>query len=811
MRRAPPGRGSPRATAVRALCTGLAGAALVLGRTSAALALDAEDASAEAAREIQAVRSELSRLAPGQVAQRRGIRSTEKMIASGELALRAKDYARAIDIFNQVVELYRQGKASSNAHADGSFLLAQAYFESGQLLSARRQYGDLLALAKRSPYDSYAGRSLARLVDVAVQTGQLGSLEAIAARVEALPRSEPSGSLDYARGKLNLARGRFDEALAFLGAVPEASRWHHQARYVMGVVLAKRALSGAGFGPSVEAQVRLVVPDAGRRLAPALAQFHEVTGLPRDTPEHAQVIDLAWLAIGRLSYESENYVDAAQAYIQVGRESPVYYEMLYELAWVYVRVGDYTRAERALELLSVAAPDTLDIADGALLRADLMLRSGRFESALASYEDVRSRFEPARARVDRFLAAKNTAGAYYDRLVDDGLPFGGPASLPDVVIDWARDEARGDRVLSLVDDVTHARELQRRSRRLSSKLNAILATASRARAFPAIETALEGALGLVNRLSRARRSIALGLDDASDAGASRWLADARRRRRALMGRVAAMPITPADFLRREERGERRWKRVSQALQRTTLETDKLQAVINGLRQLLDQADEHGVTRNAASRARFADELEANERELRRYRRRIDEYREQVENGRMQLGLGDRRFAEDEQARRGFRQALNVEVELLSAGHGDDEALDYARSVAPMLAEIGALERRAEGVIAALEAEVSLGVGELSRQVADETEQLERYARELEALDDEARVVVGEVAKDNFASVRQRLKSIVLRADVGIVQHAWELREEQQVRLRGLQRQRALEEQKLEDELREVADDAGEGL
>jgi hypothetical protein len=47
----------------------------------------------------------------------------------------------------------------------------------------------------------------------------------------------------------------------------------------------------------------------------------------------------------------------------------------------------------------------------------------------------------------------------------------------------------------------------------------------------------------------------------------------------------------------------------------------------------------------------------------------------------------------------------------------------------------------------------------------------------------------------------------LRADVGIVQQAWELREEQMRRVRNLQRERAREEQDLNDELQEVLDDA----
>jgi tetratricopeptide (TPR) repeat protein len=787
------------------------GAALVvsLGWAAPAHAVDADEARADAARELSSVRAELSTLPANLVAERRTLRSTEEMIATGDLALRAKDYEQAVDIFNQVVELHRQGKASTNAHADGLFLLAESYFESGQLLSARRQYSELLDHAAQPPYDSYAGRALGRVVDVAVQTGRVDSLNGTLAQVAKIASPDPSGSLDYARGKLSFVLGRFDEALGILAGVAPGSAWYPQARYVMGTVLLERALADAGIADSAEARARLVVPGAAALFGPAAAQFHEVTQLPGDTPAHQRVVDQAWLAIGRLNYESENYLDAAQAYIQVSRDSPVYYEMLFELAWVYVRVGDYERAERALELLSVAAPDTLDIADGALLRADLMLRSGRFERALAAYEDVRGRFEPARERVGKFIAMTRDPAVYYDKLVEEGLAIGGASALPEVVLDWVREEARGERVFAVIDDVTHARDVLRRSRRLSSKLNAILAAPSRARAFPELKAALEKTIKLCNQLTEARRLIALGLDDVSDAVFSGNLAAARRTRRALMERATTLPVNATDFERREEQGDRAWNRVSQSLQRATLETDNLQAVINGLRRVLDQADKHGVTPERASRARFQAQVEESERALSVYRTRIDRYRQDVENGRVQVGLGDRRYAEDVEMRHRFREALAAEVELIGAGRGDDDSLDFARSVAPMLAEIAAFEKQLEQVIAAIESEVSVGADELRRLVADEAVLIEGYTERLDDLDQHARLLVGEVAMNNFANVRDRLKTIVLRADVGIVQQAWELREEQQERLRGLQRQRALEEQNLEDELREVSDDAGE--
>lgn len=784
------------------------GAVITLCLASPASALDADGATAQAKQSLQSVRADMAALRSKLDAKAGVAHPPEQLIAAGELSLRTKDYGHAIDTFSQVLELYRQGNAGQNAHADALFLLGDAYFESGQLLSARRHYSDLLDLANQPPYDSYAGRSLARLVDVALHTDRLDSLDTIRKQAARVSARDASGSFDYARGKLNFAQGNFAEARSVLGSVQPSSAYYHQAQYVLGAMLAKEASASAGAGDSAEAQARLVLPGAVERFAPAVAQFKAVTALPADTALHRHVIDLAWLAIGRLYYESDAYLEAAEAYIQVDRESAVYYEMLYELAWVYIRVGDYQRAERALELLAVAAPDTLDVADSALLRADLMLRSGRFERALDAYSEVRDRFDPVRERVDGFIAATTDPAVYYDRLVEEGMAIGG-TNLPDLVLDWVRDEARGERVFAVIDDVTQARDILRRSRRLAGKLNAVLASPSRARAFPELKTGLERTVGLLNQIAQVRRVLALGLEDVEDAAFTGDLRQVRAERRELMERVGIVPVTAADFVRREEQGNRSWNRASQALQRVTLDADRLQAVINSLQQVLADPEQHGVTRDMATRARFQAELEANQQDLAVYRARIDAYREEVEKGRVQVGFGDRRYVEDARARERFRDLLDRELALIIEHQPRDKAANYARSIIPVLAEARALEQRLGEVEAALEAQVAEGAEKLRRLVDEESERIETFTERLDALDQHARLLVGEVAMKNFTSVRDRLEGIVLRADVGIVQQAWELREEQQNRLRDLQRQRALEEQNLDDELREVFDDAGE--
>jgi tetratricopeptide (TPR) repeat protein len=529
--------------------------------------------------------------------------------------------------------------------------------------------------------------------------------------------------------------------------------------------------------------------------------------MPADNESHRHVIDLSWLAIGRLLYESNDYLEAADAYSHVDRNSPEFATGLYELAWVYVRLGDFQRAQRALEVLSITAPQTLEVADGSLLRADLMLRSGEFEQALSLYESVRSRFDPIRAQVDKFLASTSDPAVYYDKLTSES--FGSGEQLPPIVLDWARDESEDDNVFAVIDDVSRSRELLKRSRDLAAKLNAVLASPTRVKALPEARANLQKTLGLINKIGIARHVLAQGMDSTAGDAAGE-LQSVRAERRALMRRVSFLPVSESDFLRRDAVGEAQWNTVSQSLQKLTLEVDRLKAIVNGLNRVMRDADRQGVARDPATRERFAREIAANERDLEMYQQRIKQYRQGIEMGRAQIGFGDQRYIEDDRVRARFRQLFQREVELSASGQ-DSDAAEYARQIQPLLVRAASAEDRLSGLRAQYEAAASSAADALLKIVAEEAGRLETYATGLETLDQEARVLVGEVAMKNFGLVRQRLKGIVLRADVGVVQQGWEVREEERLRVRDLQRERSREEQNLNDELREVLDDSEDDL
>lgn len=716
-------------------------------------------------------------------------------VAAGDLLLRTGDYDRAIETLSKVLELYRRGEVPDQACSDATFLLGEAYFQSSQYPSARRHYREIVDKATQSAYQAYAGRSISRLVDIALRTNDLDSLDYVFARLSSLPVTDPSGSLAYARAKALYAHRSFTDAKNAVAAVPPGSEFALQAQYLLGVILTKEALDPANAQQS-----------GTQRYGAAIDQFRRVARMPATSSEQKHAVDLAWMAVGRLCYEAEAYPEAAEAYSHVSRQSPEFSTMLNELAWVYVRVGDYERAQRALEVLSITDPNNLDIADGSLLRADLLLRSGEFDKALTLYRSVRGRFDPIRDQVDHFITTTADPASYYDRLTADP-EIQTDDRLPPVAVQWAREQAEDENVFVVIDDVNRSRDLVKQSRRLASRLNGVLAVPTRAKAFPEIHAALEHAISLQNKLGKARVSLAQGIDEKAGE-VSGELASVRQERRSLMKKLLATPVTSAEFAQRDDAGVRQWNHVSQSLQQLTVEAEKLRAMVNALKRVL-KPDEHlGVTADAATRERFRLEIEANERDLAGYEQRIAQFREAIENGRVQSGFGDQRYIDDDAARRRFRDLLNREAALCAAGQ-DSDATEFARSIQPILARADAIDLRLDDNRAELERQATAQAEVLRRKIEEELASVEMRSAALDQVDQEARVLVGEVAMKAFASVRERLKSIVLRADVGIVQEAWEEREEQALRVRTLQRERAREEQTLNDELREVLEDAEE--
>ena len=722
----------------------------------------------------------------------------ETLIAEADLHLRTGQYDIAIDKLNLVTELHTQGKTSEGTDADAHFLLGEAYFKTGELYSARRHFQHVTEHGDDPAYAGLGGPAASRLVDVTLRIQRMDDLQGVLTQVDRMMLRSATEALKYARSKALFAMGRFDESIQQAQDVAGGSQYSQRAAYLRGTALMKKAqLDTSGKADAV--------PDYLQAIAAFEQAVVPEASAGKENSPTSEITDLAWLAVARLHYEARDFDRASIAYQKIQRQSDHFAEALFEFAWTNVRLGRYSLAQRALEALSVLNPGLLDGADGELLRADLLLREGKFHEAEEAYTSVRGKFDPLRERVHAYITAHDDPALYYDKLT--GVDIEVTHDLPELAVDWAREAAEEDRVFAIVDDVARSRNLIKRSRKIVSLLRAALGSNARAKVFPEVLQQLESVVALLNQLGTARLSLARGMDEVATTGPAP-LEKVRAERRKLMDRLGEVPTNPGDFTVRQAQSEKSWNGVSQTLQRLQLQADHMRALVNGLRRMLAEASRYGVAADEASLERFRQEIDENEKDLAVYSRRIDDLRAQVEMGRVQSGFGDERFQEDEKVRLGFRELFGQEVQL-AQGSRDNSESSYSKSVAPILTRMVTVEARLDGFMKQLNAAVASQSEEVESVLVAEASAIEAYASRLDTVDQHARVLVGEVAKQNFIRARDRLRDVVMRADVGLVQQAWEVREEQKQRVFDLLRERAQEDRLINDELREVLDDSEE--
>ncbi|MEO7097351.1 MAG: tetratricopeptide repeat protein [Polyangiales bacterium] len=722
------------------------------------------------------------------------LRSAEQMIADGDLLFRLRDYPRAILVFSQIMEKYPNNKP---AYAEATYRAGEALYASRDFLSARTKFKLVADHSKESEYRPYASKAVARLVDIAMRVDDPKdpkSADEVLARINSLGAGEVDSTILYAKGKALFFKKDYDAAKASLGSVGADGGFQHQARYILGVIAMKQAAAG--------------------KYAAAIDAFRKATELPGDTDDHKEVVDLSWMAIGRLFYEMDQLDQAILAYQHVDRSSKHFDTMLYEIAWVYVRQEDQDKATRALDLLALANPDSPYSVEGELLKADILLRKADFKKALETYEKVRDELDPLRKRIDDYLASGKTASEYYDKLTGAQLEaLDGPDSLPPLVIRWAKEQEDGALAFAVVEDVAQTKELLTQAQAMLDKLQLVAKGSNRLRAFPEMKDGYQRVLALLNRVSRARGDIGEGLDDAEPGDLSGYpeIDAVREQRRRLEKLIWGLPYDEDGFAKREEEAAAQWRGVSQQLQQRQIEIDMLQAQVNALRRYLKtKVDAGGQSITPQQVAEYQKQLEDSDKELQVFKKEAADLRVLVEQGKVQVGIGDARFQNDENAREQYRDVLEKEVSLVAAQLGGD-AKSYASKAQPVLARARVTETKVKEQKAILDAELAKKVGGLQVQLDAEQAALNSYRDQLAKFDEEARGVVGEVAKRNLGLVRDKLTALVMRAEVGIVDQAWNEREVRKTILRDRQIELKEQERLLDDELKAITNDGAAGI
>ena len=724
----------------------------------------------------------------------------EERLTDGELFYRLQDYIRASIIFTDIVDNY----PNHASFPDALFLLGDSLFRAGDIYGARTRFRQIIDRAADPGFGSYAQRALGRLVDIAIRTGFDGDndVEPYFNRLSRLPSSEVEAATTYFHAKSlyhhavpseevmrdsangavappGLDLDKLEQARAMFEAVQERSPYYPQARYFVGVI---STLKGQ-FPQAIEA-------------------FQRVLHAPVSTPEHEQVAELTHVALGRLFYETDQLDQAIEQYQEIQRTSSLFDTALYELAWVFIRQGDSTRAERALEILSVASPESKYIPDGKILRGNLLLRNGRFEDANTTFHEVAVRFGPVRRELDQMIAqhAANPRGFFQDLVRQNLETFDATSFLPPLASQWVRTEGDMSRALTVVSDLATCTTLLRETRDLIEKVNAVLGSPNRVHAFADLRTQRQTSIALRNRLEILRQSVINSESRETGNGPdSAELQQVRDRRRQIEDLLGRMPRNDEDFVVRNDRVLARYRRLERSLSELQVDLMGIDARIVATNRFIQDTQAQG---GVADSAGMTGELTNHRAAVEIYRKEIARIRREIELQRLQIGVGDSRYQHDAETRAEYNQLVERERQILA-----ERGVQVAFMV-PVFARIQSIETALDAKDHEIDQVAEERSAALKAQVDHEAANVETYQTTRDTLEATAVGVVGDITYANFAQVRQRFYDLVLRADVGRVDVAWADREEHRTRVEMLTRERSRDLRALDDEFREIMDDNG---
>jgi TolA-binding protein len=712
----------------------------------------------------------------------------EERLTDGELFYRLQDYVRASIILTDIVDNYPTAKS----YQDALYLLGESLYSAKDYLGARTRLRQLIARSNEPAFRPFASRALGRLIEIAIHTRDFDGVEGYFAQLSKLPPQEVEATTTYYRAKYlynravptdDVVRGGtelktaslqtqgLDEARRAFEAVAANSPYYPQSRYFIGVILTLQ-----------------------RQFPQAIEAFRNVLRSPATTPEHIQVAELTQLALGRLYYETDQLDQAVDVYQSVPRTSKWFDVALFEIAWVYIRMGDSTRAERALEVLVIAAPESHYIADASILRGNLLLRNGQLDDAAKVFADASSNYGPVRDKLDKVMAEHSDTQAYFRDIVRDNFEvFDATSIFPAEAVAFASEEADMERALSVLSDLAQARDLVRDTTELMRRLDDGISGPNRVNVFADTRRQRQRTTAAHNRAAILRTDL-MDIEEQKSPGTGE-LASVRAERKQLESTIEAMPDREDEFSKRDDELLGGYKSLTRDISELDVQLLGMEARIVATERFL--ADTQDARMNPQGVLAMQTELSGQRGAIGGYQSQIKELKFQLESARLQVGVGDARYARDDQVRQHYNELVQREHQL--SGDRDPQ-------VGNMLGRLSAVETTVVARDAEIDRVVDERVATMRKALTLEGTNVDGYRARLAELETQAEDIVGGVTSANFAAVRNRFYDLVLRADVGNIDVSWADREEHRQRVELMTRQRATEIKALDDEFQEIMDE-----
>lgn len=699
----------------------------------------------------------------------------ETRFNDAKVAYLLEDYSRASILFVGLIDNPRAKNFDS--YNESLYLLADSLLKQRNFLAARKYFEMLVERGQTAFYQE----AVIKLLEIAAATGNYEGVAELNARLD--NQSNLSPAVNYVRAKTLYQQGKLADARRFFQKAARDPKLALRATYFRGVAFA-----------------------AEKQFDNAEVIFNEVIEKHKaQTPEEQVLIDLTNLALGRISYEKQDYDQAIGYYQRLKRTSPYFDQMLYELTWTFIAQENYKAAGRVTDIfLYLENPDPTFVPKVKLLKADLQLRLQRYDRARGSYQEVVETFSPVKRELETFVANKRDLKTFFNELVEAQIRGEKPDYLPTLVQRWIDSSDVLEDAKLTVSDLSSVRESIETSYSAIEQMEARLDSGAHIESFPKLAEGMRLAVELESRVVNLRQDMIeaqykLVSSSMSSAEKQQWKALEEKVAK-LRKRYEAMPKTQAQVLQRAERIEGRFSRLRKALDQVTFDIESQEEQL--------EAIEDYVNRNnfSAEELRKIDTKKTKARKTLVSLRELQaQLRKEIDIARQQVGMGDKVTTKEQQIRNEYRDMLAQQRSFLDRVQGrsggangvEVDKLQAARTVLPRV------ELKLQTYFSGMNELVGERTQDLRRDLASERKMLVMLDNEVAHLMNESKTVTAAVAYRGFLDVKRDFRDIIMRGDVGLIDVAWQKKEDMTQRINQLFEDRTAELKTLQEAFEEV--------
>lgn len=765
--------------------------AMVLGTASPAVAADTGRTLANEVNNVTAAVRHTGNDVRSAIARERRY-PFDKRYIDASLAYQRRNYPVASVLLYDLV--YQPEFSKTRDYYDALFMLGSALYWQRNYMAAK----SYLELVTKRAGGSHFEDAVQLLADVAIRLRRYQDVAQYATFLNQIPPGKRRSELLFQFGRSFLAAGMFEDARKYLGQVSVGEKVWAPARFYLGAILVR-------LGKKEE----------------AMREFRDVlsAGASADPAQRppALVLDYTNVAMARLQLDAKNYDEAIRGYQSVGRGSALYETAMFELASVQVAANKPRNALASLDLLVVGTADDRIAVEAAVLRGRINLLLKEYDAADGAYKDVVERFAAINGELTRFSRSTELLEQFFNWLLLRGSnDLGVVRPVSERVARYIETDPDMARVVALFDEMAAEKRDVSESAKLAKTLTAALGSSARIEMFPKMREAWIRTLEHENRLVMlGQRAVALSAKIASGTyqGPEATRIEALDRlNKKLFAAFKRIPATARAYNQRQSRVDNALNESAAqiSLLRSSLTTlrDELQAVEKLLSERLFGADATPMPKEKEAEIRAG--LDEVKMQLRQVAREVEDLQQGLELDASRMGSGD---AVDLQESR-IRGALLANQRALQAAY-----LAAARAAGKVTAdgaELNAMRSRIDqtlveiaGIFRLIDQRVGEKTKEISNVLARERVNIAGYQVSVGQYESMSRRLARDIGYTTIRRAQSRLADIVLEADLGLVDVAWQRKQDKFNEIRKLQDERSKQVGTLQNTLESLTVDDDE--